>query len=310
MNTANNESQSDHSDEINLREIFFAIVEKKLFIFFFTSLFALSSIIYSLVVPKIWVSDSLLSLTQSPNSSNSSSSTLGGMASLAGLRMTSSSSGPDKAEIVLATIHSRDFFKHLISSQNVLPRLMATKNFDEKNNTDELDPNVYDPIKSSWINDPPSFFESYDKYRNTVSTHYDPLGSGFITLTVKHRSPIFAKNFLNLIIEEVNNILRDKDFIEAEASLEYLYSQLDDELIQSEVRLSITQLIENQLRTKMFTNIRKNYAIEPLDTPYIPEQRFSPQRTKIVLLGIILGLIFSVVFVLGRHYIVKNLNQH
>jgi len=128
MNTANNEFQSDHSDEINLREIFFAIVEKKLFIFFFTSLFALSSIIYSLVVPKIWVSDSLLSLTQSPNSSNSSSSTLGGMASLAGLRMTSSSSGPDKAEIVLATIHSRDFFKHLISSQKTLMKRIILMN--------------------------------------------------------------------------------------------------------------------------------------------------------------------------------------
>ena len=60
----------------------------------------------------------------------------------------------------------------------------------------------------------------------------------------------------------------------------------------------------------MFTNIRKNYAIEPLDKPYIPEDRFSPQRTKIVLLGMILGFVFSVVFVLARHYIVKNLNQH
>lgn len=310
MNTANNEYQSDYSDEINLQEIFVAIVEKKLFIFSLTSFFALFSIIYSLVVPKIWVSDSLLSLSQPPNSSQSASSSLSGMASLAGIRMSSSSGGPDKAEIVLATIHSRDFFKHLISSQDVLPKLMATKNFNEKNNTDELDADVYDSIKSSWINSPPSFFESYNQYRNTVSTHYDPLGSGFITLTVKHRSPIFAKNFLNLIIEEVNNILRDKDLIEAEASLEYLYSQLDDELIQSEVRLSISQLIENQLRTKMFTNIRKNYAIEPLDKPYIPEDRFSPQRTKIVLLGIILGLVFSVVFVLARHYMLKNLNKN
>ena len=52
MNMINKESQSEHSDEINLQEIFFAIVEKKLFIFSISGLFALSSIIFSLVVPK------------------------------------------------------------------------------------------------------------------------------------------------------------------------------------------------------------------------------------------------------------------
>ena len=309
MNTINNESQSDYSDEINLKEIYFAIVKKTGFIFFITSFFALSSIIYSLIVPKIWVSDSLLSLSQQNNASQSSSSSIGGIAALTGMRM-SSSAGPDKAEIVLATISSRDFFKHLMSIEGVLPRLMATKSFNEEKNIDELDPEIYDSSQSLWINSQPSFFVSYHQYLNTVSTHYDPLGSGFITVTVKHRSPTFAQFFLNLIIQEVNNILRNKDLIEAEASLKYLYSQLEDEFIQSEVRLSITQLIETQLRTKMFANIRQNYAIEPLDTAYIPEQRFSPQRTKIVLLGIILGLIFSVIFVLARHYFAKSLKQN
>jgi hypothetical protein len=310
MNMINKESQSEHSDEINLQEIFFAIVEKKLFIFSISGLFALSSIIFSLVVPKMWVSDSLLSLSQQNNASQSSSSSLSGMASLAGLRMSGGSAGPDKAEIVIATINSRDFLKHLISIDDVLPRLMATNTFNEDKNIDEFDPDVYDVSKSLWINSPPTFFESYHQYLSTVSTHYDPMGSGFISISVKHRSPIFAQNFLNLIISELNNILRDKDLIEAEASLKYLYTQLEDEFIQSEVRLSITQLIENQLRTKMFANIRQNYAVEPLDTAYIPENRFSPQRTKIVLLGTILGLIFSMIFVLARHYLIKNLNQN
>jgi hypothetical protein len=309
MNIVNNESQSDYSDELNLQEIFFALAEKKVFIFFLTSIFVLSSITYSLVAPKMWVSDSLLSLSQQNNASQSSSSSMGGMAALAGMRM-SSSAGPDKAEIALATILSRDFFKHLISIEDVLPRLMATKSFNEEKNIDELDPDIYDSSQSLWIDSQPSFFHSYRKYLDTVSTHYDPMGSGFITLTVKHRSPKFAQNFLNLIILELNNILRNKDLIEAEASLVYLYSQLEDEFIQSEVRLSITQLIENQLRTKMFTNIKQNYAIEPLDTPYIPEERFSPQRTRIVLLGTILGFIFSVLFVLARHYLAKNLKQN
>ena len=96
--------------------------------------------------------------------------------------------------------------------------------------------------------------------------------------------------------------------LEAEASLEYLYDQLN-EVTQSEVRLSVSQLIESQLRTKMIANIRDDYAIYPLDSPHLPEQRFSPQRTKIVLGGIILGLILSIIGVLGRHYLIKSLKK-
>ena len=307
MDIDNNPSNSEYADEINIQEIFLAITDKKIFIFGATGLFALASIIFSLMLPKLWVSDALMSLSQQNNASQSSSSALGGMASLAGVRLSSGSGGADKADLVIAAIHSRDFLKHLVSFDEVLPRLMATKTFNEENNSEELDSNLYNSSKSLWINGAPTFFQVRNQYRSTVSTHYDPMGSSFITITVKHRSPIFARDFLNLIIAEVNNILRDKDLIDAQASLVYLYSQLEDEFMQSEVRLSITQLIESQLRTKMFANIRQNYAIEPIDTPYMPEQRFSPQRTKIVLLGIILGLISSVVLVLARHYAIKNL---
>jgi len=310
MHMNNDSTEPVYADEINLKEIFLAITDKKIFISALTGVFVLTSIIFSLMLPKLWVSDALLSLSQDNGAGQSSSSALGGMASLAGIRMSSGSGGADKAELVIAAIHSRDFLKHLISFEEILPRLMATKTFNEENNSDELDHRIYDASKLAWIDRTPTFFESYNQYRNTVSTHYDPLGSGFITITVKHRSPIFAQKFLNLIISEVNNILRDKDLIEAQASLEYLYTQLEDEYIQSEVRLSITQLIESQLRTKMFANIRQDYAIYPLDTPYIPEQRFSPQRSKIVLLGFILGFMFSVICVLARHYFLKSLKQN
>ena len=79
--------------------------------------------------------------------------------------------------------------------------------------------------------------------------------------------------------------------------------------MQNEVRKSMSQVIESQLKTQMFANIRQNYAIDPLDTPYVPELRSSPQRTKIVILGALLGLLISIVFVIGRHYVNKNIKK-
>ena len=299
----------EYPDEINVKEILLALNDGKRLILIITSIFCIGSIILSLLMPKIWHSDTMVSLTSQQSSSGSSSGgggTLGNVASLAGIKMGSSSGGADKTQLVLATINSRDFFRHLTTFEGVLPKLFATKNFDETTQTNIFNPKVYDAVNKQWIHGEPNFSDSFKAYRNTISVYYDPLGNGFITISSKHRSPVFAHDFLNLIITELNNLLRDKDLEEADAALTYLYAQLDG-VTQSDIRLSIATLIENQLRTEMFANIRQNYAIDPLDTPYVPELRSSPQRTRIVILGIFLGLLSAFVIVITRYYLLKNL---
>jgi len=301
---------SEYHDEINIREILLALNVGKKLILYLTSIFIVGSIFLSLLLPKIWISDTLVSLTAQENASRGSSNSgaLSSVASLAGISMGSSSGGVDKAQLVLATINSRDFFRHLISFEGVLPNLLATKSFDEATQTTIFNSKAYDEKNQEWVQGQPNFSDSMKAYKKTISTYYDPMGDGFIKISTKHRSPIFAHDFLTLIVREVNNLLRDKDLREADAALGYLYEQIDG-VTQSDVRLSIAALIENQLRTQMFANIRQNYAIDPLDTPYVPELRSSPQRTKIVILGALLGLLISIVLVIGRYYINKNIKK-
>ena len=301
---------SEYHDEINIREILLALNDGKKLILYLTSIFIVGSIFLSLLLPKIWISDTLVSLTaqESVSRGSSNSGALSSVASLAGISMGSSSGGVDKAQLVLATINSRDFFRHLVSFEGVLPNLLATKGFDEATQTTIFNSKAYDEKNQEWVEGQPNFSDSMKAYKNTISTYYDPMGDGFIKISTKHRSPIFAHDFLTLIVREVNNLLRDKDLREADAALGYLYEQLDG-VTQSDVRLSIATLIENQLRTQMFANIRQNYAIDPLDTPYVPELRSSPQRTKIVILGALLGLLISIVLVIGRYYINKNIKK-
>jgi|TARA_B110000003_G_C16510003_1_gene480813 LPS O-antigen subunit length determinant protein (WzzB/FepE family) len=305
MSELNNSHVNEHVDEIDIKEIFTVLWDKKFLIFFLVSLFTFGSIIYALTAPKIWVSDTVIALSSKEGQGRSSSNALG-MATMAGLAVSGGTGVDKKAQLVMTSIHSRDFIKHIMSLPNTLPELMATESYDELEQTSNFNSSIYNIENNEWVQGKPPFYLIQTEYNNAVSSFYDPLGTGFIYISVKHRSPVFAQKFLNLLILEINNLLRAQDLFEAEASLEYLYDQLN-KVTQSEVLESITQLIENQLRTKMIANIRDDYAIYAVDTPHLPELRFSPQRTKIVFFGIIMGLIVSIITVLGRHYLIKSL---
>lgn len=305
MSELNNSHVNEHVDELDIKEIFTVLWDKKFLIFCLVSLFTFGSIIYALTAPKIWESNTVIALSSKEGQGRSSSNALG-MATMAGLAVSGGTGIDKKAQLVMTSIHSRDFIKHILSLPNILPELMATESYDELEQASNFDSSIYDFENNEWVQGKPPFFLIQTEYNNAVSSFYDPLGTGFIYISVKHRSPVFAQKFLNLLILEINNLLRAQDLFEAEASLEYLYDQLN-KVTQSEVLESITQLIENQLRTKMIANIRDDYAIYAVDTPHLPELRFSPQRTKIVFFGIIMGLIVSIITVLGRHYLIKSL---
>jgi hypothetical protein len=129
-----------------------------------------------------------------------------------------------------------------------------------------------------------------------------------IFISVSHGSPIFAKDFLELIIAEFNSSERKKDIRESEQALDYLYKQLAI-VNDSAVQISISQLIESELKKLTFANVRVNYSIDPIDTPYIPELRSYPQRKRMVLTFTFIGFILSTIGVLSFYYFRKVLNK-
>jgi len=87
--------------------------------------------------------------------------------------------------------------------------------------------------------------------------------------------------------------------------LDYLYTQLET-VVQSDVQLAVSQLIETQLKKQMMAKVKRNYILQPIDTPFIPELRNSPKRTQMVIIGTLLGFIFSIMFVVSRYYLLKS----
>ena len=121
--------------------------------------------------------------------------------------------------------------------------------------------------------------------------------TGYLVISTISISPIFAEKLLSLIIEETNELTRNKDLIESDKAMKYLVN-LSSQTTNNSVKNAINKIIESQLETQMLANINKDYLLQSLDPPYIPEIKFAPSRSSIAILGTVTGFIISIFLVL------------
>ena len=290
-------------DEINLRELFDTLWNGKILIIALTAVVALSSIYISLSITNYYTSQSVLVVRDSKDTA--AIPQLTGMASLVGMDL-SGSSGNTEFE-VMEIIGSREFVRHLITFEDVLPSLMAAKSYDLSSQELYFDPEVYDGETKTWIREAPpnkkvepSYLEAYTRYGEILSIDKDKV-TGLISIQIEHISPVFAKDFLTLIIQEANNANREMDITDSSKAINYLKNELSL-TPQKEIQESIGKLLENQLETRMMASIYDDYVLITLEPPFIPEMKSGPIRSLIVIFSTLVGGLLSVMIVLVRRY--------
>ena len=288
-------------DEVNLKEVVTLIWKGKLFISIITGIFVIFSIMHALNAPNIWTSDALLTTVEATGAGSKNSSRMASLASMAGIDI--SGTGSDKSSIAIATIQSRDFFKHLLKKEGILENLMAFERYDADTGQSYFNKKLFDAKNGEWITNKPTPLEAYKKYQSVLKINYNKL-NGLMIMSVSHKSPNFAQEFLSLIISEANFLSRERNLLESKKSLEYLNEELQ-KTKQSEVVLAISSLIESQLKNQMFARAKDNYLLQPIDKPYVPEQISSPNRRQIIIFGALLGLLFSIFSILARYFVIK-----
>ena len=206
--------------ELNLN-IAFSILKKSKNIIATASLVSgILFFVYSLSLDDLYKSEALL-YSQNDNQGASSIEAMSGLASLAGINLNNLSE--DKKLLGMELISSREFFKHLITFNNILPSLSAAKRYDKDSQTLIFNNKIYDSVKKEWLNEDnisqkPSYLEAYKRYRDVMKISSDPR-TGFVKISVVHMSPEFSKDFLDLIIREVNLSIQKQDLIESENAL-------------------------------------------------------------------------------------------
>ena len=299
------QENTTYDDEIDLKELFSVLWKAKILIIVITSFFALSSVLYALSLTNFYKSEVILNVAEESNALRALSG-MGGLASMAGITLPSS--GEDKSAIAIKTIQSRVFLKHLITFKNVLPSIMATKSYDFQSKKIQFDPKIYNENNGGWVRKPsknqqpePSYLEAYKTYINQVSISKDRV-SNLITISVEHISPIFAKELLELIINEANELLRNKDLQESSAAIAFLNTEIPKVSLIT-MKDAINKLVQSQLHKQMQSKVNKEYILKIIEPPFIPEEKSRPIRSRICILGTLLGGMLAIIWVLLRHFI-------
>ena len=254
-------------NEIDIMIFIKLLFKRKLFLITFTSIFAFSSLVYSLSLPNIYTSKAILSPVNQEDSLSSKLSSLSSLASLSGVRLPDTSSS--KTQESIERIKSFDFFSKYFLPNVLLQDIMYADNWNPQNRTISYNKKYFDANSNSWPDGKPSVQQAYLKYMKALSI-VESKDTPFITIYMKHNSPDIAKKWIDIVIYNINESMREDDRKNAENAINYLNNIGDSIKIQSlkEVRSS---LLESQMQILMLAASNNAYVFKILEAPISPE---------------------------------------
>ncbi len=221
---------------------------------------------------------------------------LGGLASLAGISLGGGSD--NKVAIALEILSSRKFIGDFVERHDLWVPLMAVRGWRRDANQLVIDANLYDVQKGEWVRDvalpflpKPSRQEAFEVFSGLLDVTEDQR-SGMVVIHLTHYSPFVAQQWLDWLVHDLNQFMRENDVALARRSIDYIQKKLED-TDSSEMRQVFFQLIERQLQTAMLAEVEADYVFRTLDPPLAPERKYSPKRSLIAAAGLVLGVMLG-----------------
>lgn len=313
MTDQNTPQRQVADDEIDLRELFSILWKGKWIIIAITLVFAVGSVLYALSLPNIYAAEAKLAPTeeaQGRSSMGDIGGQLGGLASLAGLSIGKDQITP--AILAKEILQSRKFLSEFIERHDIAPQLLAVKEWDSHSGELVFDDEIYISTTNKWVREveppkqpEPTAWELVQVFRDNHLVLEEGVGSPLTTLKIEHLSPIVAKQWVDWLIEDINNEMRERDIAEARRSIEYIEQEMERARLRSTQQI-FSGLMEQQTQIIMLANVRPEYVYRVIDPAVVPEQRAKPSRALIAIAGIFLGGFLSLFIVLLRNLIRKD----
>ena len=307
MNNLHNDQLNN--DEIDFRELFHVLWDKIFYIGAITSIFSLISIIYALMLPNIYQSQAVMMPMEANQGMSGMLGQYSGMASLAGISLPSDSGS--KAQEAIARIRSLEFFSNNFLPYIKLENLMAVKKWNQASNSLTYDARDFNIESRQWVREVkppksniPSSQEAYKVYKEIMRISEDKK-TLFVTLSIEHKSPFIAQQWVEIIMDQLDQVMRNQDRQTAMKSIEYL-NTLAPTINYEEIKKALSSLQEQQMKQLMMVEANDNYIFKVLDSPIVPEVKSQPKRSLIVILGSMIGMMLSVLGVLAFHYTRKS----
>ena len=297
------------NDEIGLAELFDIIWRGKWLVLAFSVIFAAGSVYYALQLPNIYRAETVLS-PLGKDGGIQLPGQLSGLASLAGVNLGGLSKG-DNTNLALEVMVSREFLSRFIEKHQLLVPLIAAEGWDPDTDSLILDPEKYNSDTKQWVRKPsayqqvvPTAWEAVKVFKERFTLTRDK-ASGMVKLTLEHVSPTLAADWLNKLVHDINEEMRQREMAEAQRSIDYLTEQVRNTAL-TDLRTTLFSLIEEQTQTLMLANVRDEYMFRTVDPAVMPEERFKPRRSIIVILGTFGGAFLALLILFVREFSFKG----
>jgi len=275
----------------SLREVFEILWRAKWPVIICAFVFGVFAAAYALTATKWYRSEMVLSPVD-PKSLQGLASQLGGLgslASLAGINI----GGTNTASIeALAVLQSRDFARAFIEQQNIaVPLLDKGEGFFTKMARAGEGPDIRDAIK---------------RFEDDVLNVTQDKKTNLVTVAVDWTDAETAAKWADLLVETLNDTMRERALQEAEANVSYLQKELATTNVAT-LQQSIGHLLESELQKLMIAKGKKEYAFRIIDRANVPRKRSRPKRTLIVLAAMVIGGGLASIVVLVRKTLWREL---
>ena len=294
-----------HDDEIDLRELFMALWKGKWVIVATTLVFAVGAVLYALSQPNTYKADTLLAPAASSGNGGLArmAGQLGGLAAIAGVNLGGSEAS--QTELAAQVMQSRQFLEYFIDKYDLWVPLMAVQKWDAENNNLIIDQELYDLQTQTWLREPnglrgtePTAQEAIQAFKDIFSVN-SSRDTGLYTVTITHLSPYIAQQWVSLLVNEINQVMRERTIAETTKNLTYLQEQLLRTSI-ADMQATFYSLIEEQTKSLMLAEVQEEFVFKVVDKAVVPELKAGPKRALICVLGTLLGGMLGVAIVLVR----------
>jgi uncharacterized protein involved in exopolysaccharide biosynthesis len=305
---------SSQENVVSLPELWQGLVKQK-FVFFlsiFCCLFIALFIAFS--SPRIYKSEVILEAVEKDKVS-SLAAQFGGLASLAGVSL---SSGSGSASHVINVLSSRTFAKKFIETEEIKKSLFPDRWDDVDKKWKVFSLSWYEELKikifpsenkisysdSKLLLGEPEMMEAIEKFSKILKID-DDRPSGILKVGVEWNDPMKAAIWSNKIVDVLIHDLKTKTIKDSSENIKYLEKEIQ-KTNNVEMRQMLYGMIKNHSKSKMLATVGDNFAFEILDSAVVSNLPIKPKRKIIVLFGGFLGVILGVFMAFFRNLIKNN----
>ena len=295
-------------DEIDLRELFNTIKKHKYKIFFLTFLITFLTLIYTLSLPNIYKSQTIL-IPESQKKSLAGGS-MAALASLAGVNL-GGGDNDDPSIIMEELLKDYQFNLSIIKKYKLDEKLKTPyKNLVFAMGEDRVYKFFHSPKKEKNLKSKEEiYFDTFNNLKTILSLTSDKK-TGFIILSATYQDRFLAKELVDIYLKELINNMKTRDFISLDKQLNYYKKELEDTFDIS-LKEQLSKYISGIMQKKVFSQVNEFYLVKQIIKPKVAyiKDKAKPKRALILIVAMITSLILSIFLVFFIEFLKNDKNN-